>query len=43
MKLLILRNKGNVLSDDLKGDIKCFIKITNNTPFKRNGLNLILN
>ena len=41
-ELIILRNKGNVLNDNLKGDIKCFVKIKNDTEFKRNGLNLIL-
>lgn len=40
-ELIILREKGNVLSDTNKGDVKIFIKIINNTAFKRDGLNLI--
>jgi len=42
-ELIILREKGNVLSDTNKGDIKVFIKIQNDTEFVRNGLDLILN
>lgn len=40
-ELIILREKGNSFSDTNKGDVKIFIKIINNTPFKRDGLNLI--
>ena len=40
-EIIILRNQGNVLNENLKGDIKCFIKIKNDTEFKRSGLNLI--
>lgn len=40
-EIIILRNQGNILNDELKGDIKCFIKIKNDTEFKRSGLNLI--
>jgi DnaJ-class molecular chaperone len=39
-EMLILREKGNVLSETNKGDLKVFIEIINNTPFKRDGLNL---
>ena len=38
-----MREKGNVLSDDIKGDVKIFIKVQNNTPFTRSGLDLLLN
>jgi len=38
---LILQNKGNVVSDILKGDIKITLQIENNTVFKRHGLDLI--
>ena len=41
-EIIIIRDKGNIISDTNKGDIKVFIKITNNTDFKRDGLNLIL-
>jgi DnaJ-class molecular chaperone len=41
-EIIILRNKGNVLDNNLKGDIKIIIGIQNNTEFKREGLNLIL-
>jgi DnaJ-class molecular chaperone len=40
-ELIVLRDKGNVLRDDCKGDIKIFIKIENNTEFKRSGIDLI--
>lgn len=42
-ELIILREKGNMLSETNKGDIKVFIKIQNDTEFVRNGLDLILN
>jgi DnaJ-class molecular chaperone len=41
-EIIILREKGNVLSENNKGDIKVFIKIHNDTDFTRNGLDLIL-
>ena len=40
-EIIVLREKGNVASDECKGDIKLFIKIENNTDFKRSGLDLI--
>ena len=40
-ELIILRNKGNIINEDNKGDIKIFVKIVNDTNFKRKGLNLI--
>jgi DnaJ-class molecular chaperone len=39
---LLIRGKGNRINDDLKGDIEVSIKVTNNTIFKRQGLDLIL-
>lgn len=36
---IILRNKGNVQNDQA-GDVKILIQIENNTPFRRNGLDL---
>ena len=41
-EMIILRDKGNIIDNDRKGDIKIFIKITNNSPFKRHGLDLLL-
>ena len=40
-ELIVLKDQGNVTRDDIKGDIKIFIKIENNTEFKRSGLDLI--
>lgn len=42
-EIIIIREKGNILADTNKGDIKLFIKINNDTEFIRNGLDLILN
>jgi DnaJ-class molecular chaperone len=42
-EMIILRDKGNVLAENNKGDIKVFIKIINDTEFVRNGLDLTLN
>jgi DnaJ-class molecular chaperone len=41
-EIILLKEKGNVMSENSKGDIKIFIKIENNTDFKRSGLDLIL-
>lgn len=38
---MILKDKGNIASEQNKGDIQLFIKITNNTEFLRDGLDLI--
>ena len=42
-EIIIMREKGNILSENNKGDIKVFIKIQNDTEFIRNGLDLCLN
>jgi len=42
-ELMILREKGNILNENNKGDVKIFVKIKNDTDFTRNGLDLILN
>jgi DnaJ family protein B protein 4 len=39
-EIIILREKGNVMDANLRGDVKIIISIQNSTPFKRNGLNL---
>jgi DnaJ family protein A protein 2 len=41
-EIIILRDKGNAINEYSKGDIKLFIKIENNTEFKRNGLDLVI-
>jgi len=42
-ELLIMREKGNIINDDNKGDIKIFIKVKNTTEFQRNGLDIMYN
>ena len=42
-ELILLRDKGHIISDSIKGDIKIFISVKNDTEFIRNGLDLILN
>lgn len=39
-ELIVLEEKGNCNTNNIKGDIKLFVKIINNTSFVRNGLNL---
>jgi DnaJ-class molecular chaperone len=41
-EIIMLREKGNVMNERSKGDIKLFIKINNTTDFKRNGLDLVI-
>lgn len=41
-EMVILRDKGNVLNENVKGDVKIFVKIKNESGFKRLGLDLIL-
>lgn len=41
-EIIIIRDKGNYVNEEMKGDIKLFIKVENNTDLKRNGLDLIL-
>jgi len=40
-EFIILREKGNIVNDTLKGDIKITIQIDNTSVFKRQGLDLI--
>lgn len=42
-EIIILRDKGNIINANVKGDIKIFIKVTNDTLFQRAGLDLIYN
>ena len=41
-EMLILREKGNIMSENRRGDVKITIAIQNDTLFKRAGLDLIL-
>ena len=41
-EIIILRDKGNILNDEIKGDLKLFIKVENTTHFERKGLDLII-
>ena len=42
-EMIVLRDRGNMLNDMCKGDIKIVIVIRNETPFKRQALDLVLN
>jgi DnaJ family protein A protein 2 len=41
-EIIIMRDIGNVVNEQCKGDLKIFIKVENDSSFKRNGLDLIL-
>jgi DnaJ-class molecular chaperone len=41
-EIIVLRDKGNIINENQKGDVKVFIKVSNDTNFKRSGLDLIL-
>ncbi len=40
-EIMIIKDKGNIINDRLKGDIKLHIKVENNTNMHREGLNLV--
>lgn len=40
-EIIILKNKGNVIDENNKGDVKLFIKIENTSEFVRNGIDLL--
>lgn len=42
-ELIVLRDRGNIINEQCKGDIKINILVQNNTAFTRSGLDLILN
>ena len=42
-EIIIIRDSGNVIDSNTKGDIKVIINIENTTEFKRDGLNLVFN
>lgn len=41
-EIIILRDKGHILNDSIKGDVKIIVKINNDSYFKRSGLDLVL-
>ena len=41
-EIIIMRDKGNIMSNDNKGDVKIIVNISNSTGFKREGLNLLI-
>jgi len=41
-EIIVLKDKGNAINDDLRGDVKVVIKVENNTGFQRSGLDLIM-
>lgn len=41
-EMIVLRDKGHVINETVKGDVKLSVKITNDTMFKRSGLDLII-
>ena len=39
---ILMKGRGNVVNDELKGDVKISIQIINNTEFKRQGLDIVV-
>ena len=42
-EIILLKDQGNVINEQCKGDIKIFIKINNDSIFIRQGLDLLMN
>jgi len=40
-EIILLENKGNIINNQFKGDIKIIVEINNETEYKRKGLDLI--
>lgn len=40
-EIIIVRDKGNIINDEVKGDIKIFVKVENTSGFERRGLDLV--
>jgi len=40
-EIIVIKDKGNIVNDACRGDVKLFIKVVNNTEIKRMGLDLI--
>jgi DnaJ-class molecular chaperone len=41
-EMILLKEQGNMVDDDCKGDVKIFVKVFNNTSFERRGLDLFI-
>ena len=41
-ELIVLKDKGHIVNENCKGDVKVIVKIENTTDFQRQGLDLIL-
>jgi DnaJ-class molecular chaperone len=41
-EMVLLKDKGNVMNENCKGDIKIFVKVENDSIFRRAGLDLVL-
>jgi DnaJ family protein A protein 2 len=41
-EIIVLKDKGHEATDECRGDVKVFIKVNNDSGFKRNGLDLIV-
>ena len=41
-EIIMIKEKGNIKNDKVKGDIKLFINVKNTTPFTRDGLDLLI-
>ena len=41
-EIIVLRDKGNIINEQCKGDVKIFVKIENDSMFTRSGLDLVL-
>jgi DnaJ-class molecular chaperone len=41
-EIILLAEKGNIINETTKGDIKLFVKVENTTPFERRGLDLLI-
>jgi DnaJ-class molecular chaperone len=41
-EIILLAEKGNILNESTKGDIKLFVKVENTTQFERRGLDLLI-
>ena len=41
-EIIMLRDVGNVVNEQCKGDVKIFIKVENDSGFRRHGLDLVL-
>jgi DnaJ family protein A protein 2 len=42
-EMILIKDKGNIIDEDNKGDVKVVIKIENDSSFQRNGLDLLFN